>query len=448
MPHGPASPRPAPDLRAGPRAAALLLTLVTGVLLALLSVATPASASGDGGEEENSNTVSGTLTNTATDGSPVPGVEMIVRDAAGEEFSDTTAEDGTWSIEVPGEGGLVEIELVIDSLPEGVELRQEDNVRELNLLPGQSLPVLFAIGPDNRDVETAWDRVPGLIYSGLLFGLIMAPAALGLSMVFGTTGLTNFAHGELVTFGALITYLSNTVLGMPFVLAAVVAVVVGMAFGWAQDAGLWRPLRRRGTGLIAMMIVSIGLQFFLRNMYQYFTKGRLLSYDEYLTPAGRDVGGLFVFTSRDLVIAVTSIVVLAAVLLALSRTRLGRATRAVSDNPALASATGIDVDRVISVVWILGSGLAALAGVFLGFQLGVTFQIGQLILLLLFAAVTVGGLGSVWGAVIGALLIGVLIDLSTLVVPADLKNAGALLLLIVILLVRPQGLLGRRERVG
>ncbi|GAA0979124.1 High-affinity branched-chain amino acid transport system permease protein LivH [Nocardioides aquaticus] len=448
MPHGPASPRPAPDLRAGPRAAALLLTLVSGVLLALLSVTAPASASGSGGEEENSNTVSGTLTNTATDGSPVAGVEMIARNAAGEEFTDTTADDGSWSIEVPGEGGMVEIELNVDTLPEGVELRQEDNVRDLNLLPGQSLPVLFAIGPDDRDVETAWDRVPGLVYSGLLFGLVLAPAALGLSMVFGTTGLTNFAHGELVTFGALITYLSNSVLGMPFVLSAVVAVVVGMAFGWAQDAGLWRPLRRRGTGLIAMMIVSIGLQFFLRNMYQYFTQGRLLNYDEYLTPAGRDVGGFFVFTSRDLIIAVTSIVVLAAVLLALSYSRLGRATRAVSDNPALASATGIDVDRVISVVWILGSGLAALAGVFLGFQLGVTFQIGQLILLLLFAAVTLGGLGSIWGAVIGALLIGILIDVSTLVVPADLKNAGALLLLIVILLVRPQGLLGRRERVG
>ncbi len=448
MPHGPASPRPAPDLRAGPRAAALLLTLVSGALLALLLATTPASASGSGGEDESSNTVSGTLTNSAADGSPVAGVDLIVRDATGEEFSDTTADDGTWSIEVPGEGGQVEIELVTETLPEGVELREEDNVREVTLLPGQSLPVLFAIGPDTRDVETAWDRVPGLVYSGLLFGLILAPAALGLSMVFGTTGLTNFAHGELVTFGALITYLSNTVLGMPFVVSAVVAVVVGMAFGWAQDAGLWRPLRRRGTGLIAMMIVSIGLQFFLRNIYQYFTQGRLLNYDEYLTPAGRDVGGFFVFTSRDLIIAVTSIVVLAAVLLALSYSRLGRATRAVSDNPALASATGIDVDRVISVVWILGSGLAALAGVFLGFQLGVTFQIGQLILLLLFAAVTLGGLGSIWGAVIGALLIGVLIDVSTLVVPADLKNAGALLLLIVILLVRPQGLLGRRERIG
>ena len=88
------------------------------------------------------------------------------------------------------------------------------------------------------------------------------------------------------------------------------------------------------------------------------------------------------------------------------------------------------------------------SGVFLGFSLGVTFQMGQLVLLLLFCAVCVGGLGSVWGALIGSLIVGVLIELSTLVIPTDLKNAGAMFLLIVILLVRPQGLLGRRERIG
>jgi branched-chain amino acid transport system permease protein len=227
-----------------------------------------------------------------------------------------------------------------------------------------------------------------------------------------------------------------------------VTIVVAAFAGWFQDKILWRPLRKRGTGLIAMMIVTIGLQFFLRNIYQYFTAGRLLNYQEYLTPHGHDAGGLFTFTDRDIVIAAISIVVLLGAVLALSFTRLGRATRAVSDNPGLAAATGINVDRVVSVVWIVGTALAALSGVFLGFQEGVSYQIGQLVLLLLFAACCVGGLGSVWGALVGSLIIGVLIDLSTLVVPSDLKNAGALLLLIIILLVRPQGLLGRRERIG
>jgi neutral amino acid transport system permease protein len=276
----------------------------------------------------------------------------------------------------------------------------------------------------------------------------MALGALGLSMVFGTTGLTNFAHGELVTFGALIAFLFNVELGVPFVLAALAALLLGAAFGWLQDTALWRPLRHRGTGLIAMMIVSIGLQFFLRYLFQYFTGGRTQNYDDYITPSGNDFAGLFTYTYRDLVLAGVSIALIVAVTLALSKTRLGRATRAVADNPALSSSTGINVDRVIALVWIVGTALASLSGVFLAFSLGVTFQIGQLVLLLLFAAVIVGGLGSVWGALIGALIVGVLIELSTLVIPTDLKNAGALFLLILILLVRPQGLLGRRERIG
>jgi branched-subunit amino acid ABC-type transport system permease component len=278
--------------------------------------------------------------------------------------------------------------------------------------------------------------------------VILAMAALGLSMIFGTTGLTNFAHGELVTFGAMSTYLLNTTFNLPFVVAVLVTVVVAAGFGLAQDKFLWGPLRHKGIGLIAMMIVSIGLQFFLRNVYAYVTGSRLQNYDEFLSPAGHDFFGLFTYTWRDITIAIVSIIVLVAVILALSYTRLGRATRAVADNPALAAASGINVDRVISVVWMVGTALAALAGSFLAFQLGVTYQIGQLVLLLLFAAVCVGGLGSIWGALIGSLIIGVLIELSTLVIPSDLKTAGAMFLLVVILLVRPQGLLGRRERIG
>ena len=142
--------------------------------------------------------------------------------------------------------------------------------------------------------------------------------------------------------------------------------------------------------------------------------------------AGNDFNGLFTYTYRDIVVASICIVVLLAVILALSYTRLGRATRAVADNPALAASTGINVDRVISLVWIVGTGLAALAGVFLGFQLGVTYQIGQLVAAAALRGVCVGGLGSIWGALVGSLIIGVLIELSTLVITADLKNAGAL----------------------
>jgi neutral amino acid transport system permease protein len=133
---------------------------------------------------------------------------------------------------------------------------------------------------------------------------------------------------------------------------------------------------------------------------------------------------------------------------ALLRTRLGKATSAVADNPALAAASGIDVDRVIRVVWTAGAMLAGLAGILLGLAQQVNFQMGFQILLLMFAAVTLGGLGTAFGALIGSLVVGMFISVSTLWIPIELKNVGALAILIVILLVRPQGILGRAQRVG
>jgi branched-chain amino acid transport system permease protein len=127
---------------------------------------------------------------------------------------------------------------------------------------------------------------------------------------------------------------------------------------------------------------------------------------------------------------------------------MGKASRAVADNPALASASGIDVERVIRSVWILGAALAAYAGIILTINQGVSFLMGQDTLLLIFAAVTLGGLGTANGALIGSLIIGLLVQLSTLFIPTELKYVGALLVLILILIIRPQGILGKRERIG
>jgi branched-chain amino acid transport system permease protein len=120
----------------------------------------------------------------------------------------------------------------------------------------------------------------------------------------------------------------------------------------------------------------------------------------------------------------------------------------VSDNPALAASSGIDVQRVISTVWIAGAALAGLAGILLALGQQVSFQLGFQILLLIFAGVTLGGLGTAFGALVGSLVVGIFTQVSTLIVPTELKNAGALVVLILILLVRPQGILGRAERVG
>src|SRR5690606_29579059 len=133
----------------------------------------------------------------------------------------------------------------------------------------------------------------------------------------------------------------------------------------------------------------------------------------------------------------------------LLRTRIGKATRAVSDNPSLAAASGIDVDRVVRIVWILAAVLAGLAGVLWAYyRPGIKWDMGVEILLLVFAAVTLGGLGTAFGALAGAIVIGLVVEVSTLWIPSDLKFAAPLVVLIGILLFRPQGILGRRERVG
>ena len=151
---------------------------------------------------------------------------------------------------------------------------------------------------------------------------------------------------------------------------------------------------------------------------------------------------------RDLVIMVVAIVVLVLVACLLQFTRIGTAMRAVSDNRDLSESSGIDVDRVTLYVWFLGGGLASLGGVLFGLNQVVDYEMGFRLLLLMFAAVILGGLGTAYGAMLGGLAVGLVSMLSTLWFPSQLMEAWALALMVLMLLFRPQGLLGRRERVG
>ncbi|MFY0405762.1 branched-chain amino acid ABC transporter permease [Solicola sp. PLA-1-18] len=427
--------------------------LMTAVLLGGFS--NPASAADGrapstvGAEDGQTTTVRGVLQNRADGGStPVEGATVTVT-TGGAEVEATSDAQGRFEAEIPFVAGQqVEVALDEGSLPDGVALREgQSATRTLTMSNTLGLRVNFLLGAGNSQAASGLSELPQVIYNGVYFGVILALGALGLSMIFGTTGLTNFAHGELVTFGAIMTYTFNVTAGLSIWISALLAIILSGAFGWLQDTVFWRRLRRRGTGLIAMMIVSIGLQFLLRNVFQFFTGGRTSNYREYSTPEGISAGPI-TYTIRDLVCLAIAIVLLLGVTFALQRTRIGRATRAIADNPALAASTGINVDRVITVVWTVGAGLAGTCGVLLGFTQSVKFDLGAQILLVMFAAITVGGLGSIWGAIIGSLIVGVLIELSTLVIPSELKIAAALFLLIIILLVRPQGLLGRRERIG
>ena len=195
------------------------------------------------------------------------------------------------------------------------------------------------------------------------------------------------------------------------------------------------------------MIVTIGLSLALQYLFQFRFGGSTLQVLPSIAKSWA-VGPIRLSIPSYIAMGCAT-VVLVGVALFLQRTRTGRATRAISDNPALAAASGIDVDKIIRLVWILATGLAGLGGALLALAFnGASWDLGLQMLLLMFAAVTLGGLGTAYGALIGSLIIGVVVEMSTLWLPSSLKFAVALLILILVLLIRPQGILGRAERVG
>jgi branched-chain amino acid transport system permease protein len=391
-------------------------------------------------------------------GEPVEGVTMTIEGNGFDAETETDAE-GRWRLYVPEKETYV---LTIDEstlpdgvivdptqLPEGIQPMQGTSGSfEVEFgLTGSKIVNLF-LGAGERVTTSFFDQFVERVINGLNFGLLLALAAIGVSLIFGTTGLTNFAHAEMVTFGAIIAVALGVGLQIPMWLTIPIVILVGGAFGWALDAGLWKPLRRKGIGLVQLMIVSIGLSLAVRYLYQFFMGGGTVQLPDAGAPKIQILGPIRL-SVIDMMSMGISIVVIVAVAFWLLRTRVGKATRAISDNPGLAAASGINVDGVIRTVWIISAALAALAGILWGyFRPGVRWDMGVHILLLIFAAVTLGGLGTAFGALIGALIVGLLVEVSTLWLPSDLKYVGALAVLILILLVRPQGILGRKERLG
>lgn len=423
----------------------MVRALLAATILATLVLAAPAAAS-DG------MSIQGTLEVIDGEGrSPVAGVTITVtRDdtVVGVAVTDDT---GAWKVEVPG-AGIYAVTLDVATLPEGVALSDpgRSTLPQVEVRTGQEKVVRFNLGPGVGSTVDAWNRVWGLALIGLKLGAIIALCAIGLSLIFGVTGLVNFAHGDLVTLGAMLAFLFNATPvgpGWHLVVATVPAVLLSGAFGAAQELGLWRPLRRRRSGLISLIVVSIGLGFVIRYLVLVAFKGQPRPYSDYAVQAPIDFLGAPI-VPKSLVVIGISVVALVAVGIFLMRTKTGTAMRAVADNADLAESSGIDVGRVILVTWVMGSALAGLGGVLMGASEQVQWDMGSRLLLLVFAAVVLGGLGTAFGAMLGGFVIGVAVEMSTLVLPVEFKHAVALGILIVMLLVRPQGLLGLRERVG
>ncbi|WP_084516119.1 branched-chain amino acid ABC transporter permease [Microbacterium luticocti] len=375
-------------------------------------------------------------------------LEGVVVKISGNGFESETKTDanGRWKLYVPEKAKYT---LTVDesTLPKGVIVAGESASQEVEFGLTSTKIVNLFLGKGERVTESIWAQLLSRGVQGLNFGLLLGLASMGAALIYGTTKLANFAHAEMVTWGGLVAFMATGMWGLPLWLGLVLAVGGGGLLGLGMDAGLWRPLRHKGLGTVQVMIVSIGLSLALRYFFQFLVGGGTMQLPG-ASPEPLHFGPISL-SYIDLISMGVSLVAILAVAYFLTRTRIGKATRAISDNPQLAAASGIDVDGVIRIVWVLAGVLAATSGILWAYyRPGVKWDMGVQMLLLIFSAMTLGGLGTAFGALVGSIIVGVAIEVSTLWIPSDLKYASALIVLIIILLVRPQGLLGRRERLG
>tara|TARA_S200000501_G_scaffold202572_1_gene190580 strand:- start:2083 stop:3000 length:918 start_codon:yes stop_codon:yes gene_type:complete len=299
--------------------------------------------------------------------------------------------------------------------------------------------------------------------NGLLLGIIISVASVALSLLYGVTRIVNFAHGEIIALGAIATlFFSSPIdyrvlfldkfspLGINFALSCLLAVLLCGLFGGMLELILFRPLRKGNVGNIAVLVVTIGLSIFIRHLYLLFATGRVQNFP--LELERRQTYLFFDMTPRNLKVLIAGIFVMILIGFLLTYTKLGKAMRAVRDSEELSSISGINSDNIILITWISSSMLAGLAGVFQAIINDVRWNMGFLILLLIFAGTVLGGIGTSFGAMVGGFIIGILVQVSVglpfMEGHTEAKNAVALAIMIVILLFRPQGIFGQKERIS
>lgn len=288
---------------------------------------------------------------------------------------------------------------------------------------------------------------------GIVLGATLALGAIGLTLTYNILRFANFAHGEFLTFGAyfalvFVGFFAGGATVGPFTFgwsllgALVVALVLTAVLALVLDWLLFRPLRKSDVA-VALVIASFGASLMLRNVIVFFWGSQPQYYTRSIAIAHELLPGVRLNANEVFVVLLTALLMIALHLF-LTRTRLGQQMRAVSDNPALALVTGIDVRRIVRWVWIIGGGLAAIGGVTFGLTVQVSPEMGFTLILPMFAAAILGGIGSVYGAVLGGLIIGIAQSLSVPLIGPEYKPAVAFMLMFLILLFHPTGILGEK----
>lgn len=290
-----------------------------------------------------------------------------------------------------------------------------------------------------------------LLFSGLTRGSIYALIALGYTMVYGIIGLINFAHGEIYMIGAFTAFIVATILsilGFPalaiIVLAGLAAVVWSASYGYTIEKIAYKPLRHAPR--LSPLISAIGMSMFLQNYVLLAQTSDFLPFPQlipdfnFMEPVAHIVG------STDLVILVVTAVVMICLTILIKYTKIGKAMRATSQDRMMARLVGINVNRIISVTFIIGSSLAAIGGMLIASHIGqINFYIGFIAGIKAFTAAVLGGIGSIPGAVLGSVVLGLTESFATGYVSSDYEDVFAFSLLVLILIFKPSGILGKAD---
>lgn len=285
------------------------------------------------------------------------------------------------------------------------------------------------------------DTILQLVVNGIMSGAVFALAAIGFTMMFAVLRFPNFSLGGHMAVGAYAGWYVNSAFGLPLYACVIVGFLAAGGVGVSSDFIVLRPLRRAAS--ITLAIASVAITVFLENALRFCFGNDLRSLD---LPLARDwtVGPLRL-SPQQFENGFLALIAMGLLFALFTLTQTGRAMRATADNAGLAAVKGIDTERITRFVVFLGMGLAGAAGVLLGADTSIEPMLGLKVILSIFAAAVLGGLGSLPGAVLGAFAIGIAEELSQVVVPATYKGAIGFLAILVVLSFKPSGILGRRQ---
>lgn len=336
-----------------------------------------------------------------------------------------------------------------------VDVRDSGGVRSARFVGGVLLLVLIGMWMAGWLSGTGAQDMLSLTAWGVMLGGIIALGGIGLTLCYGVLKFPNFAHGEFVTLGAYVTYgvvlvlpQSNPIWRFSFgwellvglLLAAIITAVVAIVI----DRLLYRPLRKHQSPLVLLAMASLGMEFLLRGIvYLIWGSDFHFYYSGRANPALELPLGLRLQADQLFVFALALILVILLYWM-LNYTRIGKAMRATADNPDLAQVRGINTEQVVAWTWAIGAGMAAVGGVMYGLASQMRPDMGFVLLLPLFAAVIMGGIGSAWGALVGAIIIGIAMQLTSAFLNPAYGPAVAFVLMVLVLLMRPQGLFAQR----